>query len=306
MPGVSPWNQRTLRLSLLNAFFHNQIQHMEKFLRRKVLHKDGIKKTFRRQLIKDHGLWDKSSSSSPSEGRIWNIVNGTWEPESRRSAMTVTHIVPEMLGNALMKKVLGSQHHPFHSIYGMRNALLLPSGVVSAMNDWAITIVPDISENPTLEERQKWAALELKEFKFRVLDPNHLDLRERISGMPEDTRLGRELDQQRLQFRDGNPLRPSTKYLYFNHRCAVMNRFHHLFYEGIPQEGLKSTTPQRRKKLLSMDTMSKQAGLLSRTEFWNNMVQELKAIDHDTALLLDWGMELEATESERSGSRLEL
>lgn len=264
---------------------------MEKISSRKAKRKLGVQKSFKRQLIKDYDLYDKSDSRKPQAWPLWNVANGAWEKGRLRSSMIAAHIVPQMLGKTLLRKMFGGHHH-FYDLYGSKNALLLPAILAYALDDWAITVVPNLPDDATEQERRAWVASSPKEYKFRVLDPWNEHLRKRFSSSPEDTRLGRDLHQQRLCFRETSSFRPSVKYLYFHHCCAIMSRYHHLFYDE-PRQGYSEFNHVKKRKELTLKSESDRgSALYSTARFWQRMVEELNSININPNLILDWSMEL--------------
>jgi len=262
---------------------------MERITKTKADRKVGVQRSFKKQTIKDYKLMDQSLSSKPGERLFLNICTGTQEPEIFKGEMVAAHIVPQMFGKRIMRKLFGDHHH-FRDIFGSRNALILPQGVACALDDWAITVVPDIPEDPTLEERRRWVEMEPKEFKFRVLDSEHESLQQSVSST-DMMRVGRNLDQQRLKFKEGCDFRPSVKYLYFGHCCAIMRKHYKLFENDPPEEFLsdkKVLKIMRKRELNGI----KPTGLFSRTKFWLRTVRELQRMNEDADFLLDWSMDL--------------
>ena len=76
------------------------------------------------------------------------------------------------------------------------------------------TIVLNVSEN----QIKTWQGAEPKEYKIRVLDPDHPTMAEYIK---EDERTWRELDNCKLVFK--SDFTPRARYLYFAH-CETLLR----------------------------------------------------------------------------------
>lgn len=268
---------------------------MEPIMKRKAQRKEGIQLSYRRQAIKDYHLWDRSAGRPIQRGPFWDITKGAWEDRLPENApLVAAHIYPQMLGLPIFRSIFGNEHH-FYDLWGSRNCLLLPTSVAEAFDEWAITVVPNIPEDATLEQRKAWVASEIKDYKFRVLDPENWHLNQKIS---HDEKLGKDLDQERLHFRETSSLRPSVKYLYFWHCCAIMSKNYRLFHDLPPAEYLERMRDSKREKLLrriedSDPNILSGADIRSRTEFWHKIVRELALINEDPDFLLDWSMDLE-------------
>ncbi|XDG02249.1 hypothetical protein ABKA04_001864 [Annulohypoxylon sp. FPYF3050] len=95
------------------------------------------------------------------------------------------------------------------------NGLLLNAQVEAAMDDGAIVAVPDIDDDPTTEQIQEWERAEVKEYRWRIVDPEAEVLNE-VLGVAKPQELPmtiRHLDGKRLSFK--NNIRPRARYLYF-------------------------------------------------------------------------------------------
>jgi hypothetical protein len=80
-----------------------------------------------------------------------------------------------------------------------------------AMDDGAITIVPDLPDDPSTEQVAAWESTEPKEYKWRVIDDEADILDETFIDLVDMTT--RELDGRRLFFK--NDMRPRARYLCF-------------------------------------------------------------------------------------------
>lgn len=233
----SDWYISLVRRSLLKEFYGGQCSDMENMLRQKADRKLGVQTSFKKELIREYGLRrEQTSPKSP----IWNVATGAWEPyPDYRASLAPAHIVPQAFGKRLLRHMFGDKHHYDH-LWGWRNGLMLPRDLAEAMDEWAVTIVPDIPDEPTPEQRRNWATSGVKEYKFRVLDPAHELLQTRVTTVEGDMRTGADLDQCRLHFREDVELRPCTSYLYFWHCCSVLDQSLRLF-----QDAARSKAPEK-------------------------------------------------------------
>lgn len=277
------WHIGRLRRSLVKTIYGAQAHAVESTLHRKANRKEGVQRSFRSGVIRKYKLNDETLRS-PQHGPIWNAAAGGWERE--RHLMRAAHIVPQAFGKTLVRRLFGDHHH-HEDLWGAHNALMLPRGVAEALDDWAVTVVPDVPDAPTEGEARAWAEGEPKEFKFRVLDPDHEMLAEPV-GVGPVLRLGRDLDQSPLVFRPGCSFRPDTVYLYFWHTCAVMRMHYGLFRDN----SLLSRSRSDRKKAKRLGYKEEPTRQLSMDDFWRYKLKELKRLDENPKAVVDWSLEL--------------
>ncbi|KAI0475820.1 hypothetical protein GGR56DRAFT_437260 [Xylariaceae sp. FL0804] len=82
------------------------------------------------------------------------------------------------------------------------------------------TMDPDIEYNPTPEQAAAWEESFPRNYKFRVMLPDHKLLRNRITSANDDTRLGKDLDQLPLKFRGA--FRPRARFLWLSFAASVL------------------------------------------------------------------------------------
>ncbi|KAI0552366.1 hypothetical protein F4679DRAFT_535394 [Xylaria curta] len=183
---------------------------------------------FKKDILRDYNL-EPDRSDKNKRGLYWSVVHGTWEVDD---AMTAAHIFPVSWGQKMMTEMFGDECKD--ELFSSRNGLLLPRAVERAMDEWAIVIVPDLANNPDINEVKPWIASAPREYKFRVLDHNHPELNKRISSSDDDTRLGKDLDQSRLVFRGS--YRPRARFLWLWFACAILKRFWASPIHGAPEK----------------------------------------------------------------------
>lgn len=167
---MRPYAERhhgTLRFSLLNAFMPNEVLRQEKIVhhqRKSEKQKEAQRKewSLKIRVIKEHGLHaGKKWSSYVPQGPIWSVATGALEEIAvDDSILIAAHFVPEMLGGKLFKGIFGESIRT-SDVLGAKNALLLPAPVACALDESAITVVPDYPEKPTLQEQADWIAVQV-------------------------------------------------------------------------------------------------------------------------------------------------
>ncbi|KAI1355973.1 hypothetical protein F5Y01DRAFT_268171 [Xylaria sp. FL0043] len=174
-------------------------------------------RAFKKNLLKDYNL-EPERQDKTKRGLLWSVAHGNWVINE---LLTAAHIFPVSWGQKMMTEMCGEECK--EELFSARNGLLLPTMIERAMDDWAIVIVPDLPNDPTIDEVKPWIASMPREYKFRVLDPNHPELNKRLSASDEDTRFGKDLDQSPLVFR--NDFRPRARFLWLWFTCAILKRF---------------------------------------------------------------------------------
>lgn len=149
--------------------------------------------------------------------KLWSVLTGEWV---REDWIHMTHIFPTALGQMLEREIVGTNF-----LWQGQNGLMVPKHIGKALEDWALTIVPD-KPGPDLESDTTGFRLEPREFKIKVLDPTNRDLKipvypryrhypnEKVSEM-----LGEDLDERQLSFRTN--ARPLDSLTYFHCCCAM-------------------------------------------------------------------------------------
>lgn len=185
-------------------------------------------RAFKKNILRDYNL-EPDRSDKNKRGLYWSVVHGTWMVDD---VMTAAHIFPVSWGQKMMTEMFGDECKD--ELFSSRNGLLLPKGIKRAMDEWAIVIVPDLPNDPDINEVKPWIASAPREYKFRVLDHSHPELSKRISSSDDDTRLGKDLDQSRLIFRGNH--RPRARFLWLWFACAILKRFWASPIHGAPEK----------------------------------------------------------------------
>ncbi|KAI8946363.1 hypothetical protein F4801DRAFT_596761 [Xylaria longipes] len=174
-------------------------------------------RAFKKNILKDYNL-EPDHRDKSKRGLVWSVAHGDWVLNTQ---LTAAHIFPVSWGQKMMTEMFGDECKD--ELFSSHNGLLLPDMIEKAMDEWAIVIVLDLPNDPSTNEIEPWIASVPREYKFRVLDPNHPELNQRISVLDDDNRLGRDLDQSRLVFR--GDFRPRARFLWLWFACAMLKRF---------------------------------------------------------------------------------
>lgn len=175
------------------------------------------RKRFKKLVFSKYGLNDRLACH---RNKLWSVVTGEWV---REEWLHVTHIFPTALGKLVERNVLNSSW-----LWEVYNGLVIPEHIGKALDDWALTIVPDTSVT-RLRARTTGFLITPREYKFKVLDPTHKSLKIPVypshANFPKEKVseiLGKDLDEQRLSFRTHT--RPLDSLLYFHTCCAVWKK----------------------------------------------------------------------------------
>ncbi|KAI1778049.1 hypothetical protein F4818DRAFT_438226 [Hypoxylon cercidicola] len=82
--------------------------------------------------------------------------------------MTAAHLVPHSLGNDTLIALFGTN---VEGESGTPHDLLLTMDVKTAMDDGAITIAPNLPDDPSAQEVDIWESTGPKDYKWIIADP---------------------------------------------------------------------------------------------------------------------------------------
>lgn len=180
------------------------LHHM--YMRKKEIH-------FKKDIKKVYGI-DKRPAGH--ERKLWSVTTGEWIWEDR---IVPAHIFPPLLGDKVAIEVFGTLQ-----IWRASNGMMVPRPIKRALDDWALTIVPDVAAVPTVEMTPAGGRFQ-RDYKFKVLDPENPGLRvEMYSKNPMPVQngeglTGNDLDGRKLGFYTA--ARPLLSHLYFHCCCAI-------------------------------------------------------------------------------------
>ncbi|CAN8101362.1 unnamed protein product [Discula destructiva] len=262
--------------------------------------KFGPQKSFRKTLTKEYKL----RQGADPNWALWNIAAGTLEPRpsdkldhlisDSNTILKSAHFAPHSFGKRLFRTIFGDKHHNPH-LWGPGNGLMLPKALCYALNAWAVSIVPDMPDDPTPDEASRWASAPVKEWKWRVLDRDNRELRKRITRVSGDLRTGFDLDQKRLCFVEGCDQRPQVAYLYFSHCLGVLNRYRCLFRDPTDAFTWPAGDDQRKVDEAQVKRAREQLGWppgasKPMADFWREVIKDVQLLNTAPHTVLDWRM----------------
>ncbi|KAI1371721.1 hypothetical protein F4677DRAFT_434448 [Hypoxylon crocopeplum] len=144
---------------------------------------------------------------------IWDIGTGQY---LNKQLVTAAHLVPYCMRGDLLITYFGNNVKD--ELDTPLNGVILHIRLEAALDDGAIVIVPNVQNNPSEDEVKAWEAVEPKQYKWRVIDPEAEILQETldasaVEGASRTVTTIASLDGRQLQFR--NNIRPRARYLYF-------------------------------------------------------------------------------------------
>ncbi|KAI1211990.1 uncharacterized protein F4807DRAFT_472812 [Annulohypoxylon truncatum] len=165
---------------------------------------------FRQDLIQAYDA-EVHSKKPLAHSMIFDSATGR---HKQKELIKATHLVPHSLGEDILAALFGDDvRGELDTPY---NGLLLNTAAEKAMDDGAIVIVPDLPDDPSVEEVTAWESTSPKDYKWRIMDPDadilNSVVQESTETLPEPI-LMRDLDGQKLAFK--NDFRPRARYLYF-------------------------------------------------------------------------------------------
>lgn len=130
-------------------------------------------------------------------------------------------LVPHKIGAEVMTAVFGAHADGCGHLGTAFNGLLVQdTEVAKALEDGAISVVPDLPSDATAEQVAEWEANNPKEYQWVVIDDSSEYLEDIISLMEFYDVVGC-LDGKRV-FLKGDWIRPSPRYLYFHFVMAQL------------------------------------------------------------------------------------
>ncbi|ROW02983.1 hypothetical protein VMCG_05717 [Cytospora schulzeri] len=162
-----------------------------------------LQKSFKKDILTRYGINQRPAECT---NKFWSILTGEWVPESW---IHPTHIYPPALGSMLREEIMGPG-----PVWQGNNGLMLPKPIKKALDDWALTIVPDDVASTSKDMDYRW----------KVVDPSNEGLRVQVYPKYQYATelMGVDIDGRLLAFR-GNA-RPLSAILYFHCCCAIWKR----------------------------------------------------------------------------------
>ena len=175
----------------------------------------SIQKDFRNNLIEAC----KSRHPSSWSEELWCPVLGHFFPDDE--TMHAAHIFPWADGQSAMDEIFGREAKDVEELSGIQNGLMLSRYAEKRLEDGDIVLVPDVAENASADEIDKWSSSEPKEYKIRVTNPTAKGMNRWHPGVIPPRKTWNELDGKRVQFSSDH--RPRARYLYW-HYCKLILR----------------------------------------------------------------------------------
>ena len=242
-------------------------------------------KQFRDELIR---LMDPIHPGQDSSHFWWCPVMGDW-----CNKVTAGHLFPSKSGDELMKAFFGEADQDMwidrpergkSELFRACNGILWSEQVEHRFSKGLFTIVPDLDEDPTPAEAEAWQQSKPKEYRVRVLQPNHKDMRAYVK--PDGDMRYADLDNKRLQWR--TDFRPRARYLYWSY-CEMMLRDTYL------SDSSTSQADSRRREVGKKYWGS--GGPYIKRNMLLGFVEEM---GHEYEHLLDGAMDVRADDGEES------
>ncbi|KAK4214153.1 hypothetical protein QBC37DRAFT_314986 [Rhypophila decipiens] len=149
------------------------------------------------------------------------------------------HLFPYSLGSESLFALFGEDVKD--DLMTARKGLLFPPCVEVALNLGVITLVPDIPDEPTMEQVAAWQEEEPKIYKWRIIDEDAEEYLAGILDVVRETNMSRirDLDGKRLFFHNEN--RPHPRYLFFLSAVAQLKMVwrHQYQHRNNPDKKLK-------------------------------------------------------------------
>ncbi|RYO90316.1 hypothetical protein DL766_006912 [Monosporascus sp. MC13-8B] len=165
---------------------------------------------------------------------VHDTSTGRWLPKHH---VVAAHLVPHSFGGHMLVTLFGANvEGELDTPY---NGLLLESAVERAMDDGAIAIVPDLSDDPSTEEVAAWESTAPKNYKWRIIDTDADVLDQRLEAAVDpstNVMTVQDLDGRQLSF--SNDMRPRARYLYFLFVVAQLRLAWRLEYRQDPTKVL--------------------------------------------------------------------
>ena len=157
-----------------------------------------------------------SRHPDPRSTAIWCPATGSYWP---KHATTAGHIFPSKCGETTMAAIFGPLEGGQSELFRAQNGMLWSTEAEERFEGGHFVIVPDIADQPTQQDVDTWEASDPREYKIRVLNPDH----HLMKCLVLDTgRIWADLDNERVHFKTN--FRPRARYLYFAYCAAMLRR----------------------------------------------------------------------------------
>ncbi|KAL9594854.1 MAG: hypothetical protein Q9219_006789 [cf. Caloplaca sp. 3 TL-2023] len=165
-------------------------------------------------------LRQESQHPDPAIESLWCPITKEYLTQT---ALVAGHLFPWNAGPLAMEAIFGiSQEYPAEENasepFRAENGILWVQEAEERFTAGHFCIVPDVPAEPTSEEIAAWEALEVKEYRIRVLDSQNEKMKKKIGTTDK---IWADLDNEHVAFK--GKFRPRARYLYFAY-CQAMLR----------------------------------------------------------------------------------
>ena len=157
-----------------------------------------------------------SRHPDPRSTAIWCPATDSYWP---KDSTTAGHLFPSKCGEATMAAIFGPPEGGQSELFRAENGILWSTEAEERFEGGHFVIVPDIVDQPTQQDVDTWEASDPREYKIRVLNPNHGMMKCLILNTGK---IWADLDNERVQFKTN--FRPRARYLYFAYCAAMLRR----------------------------------------------------------------------------------
>ena len=168
---------------------------------------------FRTELIRV----SNSMHPRPATDMYWCPITCTWY---NSYGVKAAQIFAYHHGQPMMSAIFGKDAN--NELFSINNGVLMCRDAEERFDQGYFVIVPDVSDNPSQEEIERWNTSNPREYRIKVLDPSHQKMK-KIINLSEKT--WNDLDGQPITFRSNQ--RPRARYLYFHYVVSVLRRSWH-------------------------------------------------------------------------------
>ena len=168
-----------------------------------------LQSAFRSELIVKMG-----ANTPERKDQLWCPVRNQYCDEE---VVVAGHLFPWKCGEATMEAIFGRPDSGHSELFKAENGILWSTRAEERFEKGLFVIVPDVPNQPTKEQLDTWEASDPKEYKIRVLNPEHELMVLGVRG-----KTWADLDNERLYFKTS--FRPRARYLYYTYCAAMLRR----------------------------------------------------------------------------------
>ena len=157
-----------------------------------------------------------SEHPNPDMEVLWCPITSCYWSET---GITAGHLFPWKCGQDNMDAIFGRPDDKGSELFKVEMGILWSTESEKRFQAGHFVIVPDIPDQANQQLIEKWELSNPKEYKIRVLNPDHEKMTKKIL---DTQKRWADLDDQRVHFRTN--FRPRARYLYFCYCEAMLRR----------------------------------------------------------------------------------